>query len=154
MDFIIGLGQKINFLTVIASLPLWLLSGDFVIQLSLAFACAEERSEWSRHWRHHLEREKQGERETKGIRLGLWRVCRSLEIMRRKNCQGRGSYNAIIGIWRERFFLDFFFLMLFRAALAACGSSQVRGQTGATASGLCHSHRNTGSFNPLSKGRD
>jgi len=37
----------------------------------------------------------------------------------------------------------FFFFGLFRAALAAYGGSQARGQIGATAAGLHHSHGNT-----------
>ena len=39
----------------------------------------------------------------------------------------------------------FFFFLLFRATLAACGGSQatVEGQMGATAAGLRHSHSNT-----------
>ena len=36
------------------------------------------------------------------------------------------------------------FCLLFRATPAACGSSQARGRTVATASGLNHSHSNTG----------
>ena len=44
-----------------------------------------------------------------------------------------------------------FFFCLFRAY----ESSQARGPIGAAAAaGLHHSHRNTGSFNPLSKSRD
>ena len=39
----------------------------------------------------------------------------------------------------------FFFFWLFRAPPAACGGSQARGQIRATASGLHHSHSNTGS---------
>ena len=39
----------------------------------------------------------------------------------------------------------FFFFLLFRASLAAYGSSQARGRIGAVASGLHHSHSNTGS---------
>ena len=35
-----------------------------------------------------------------------------------------------------------FFLLLFRAAFAAYGGSQARGQIGATAAGLHHSHSN------------
>ena len=35
--------------------------------------------------------------------------------------------------------------MLFTAAPMAYGSSQARGQTGAAAAGLCHSHSNRGS---------
>ena len=34
---------------------------------------------------------------------------------------------------------------LFKAAPTAYGGSQARGQIGATAAGLCHSHSNTGS---------
>ena len=41
--------------------------------------------------------------------------------------------------------LFFFFFWLFRAAYAAYGSPQARGQNGATASSLCHSHSNAGS---------
>ena len=40
-------------------------------------------------------------------------------------------------------FILFCFVLLFRAALAAYGSSQTRGQIGAMAAG--HSHSNTGS---------
>ena len=39
----------------------------------------------------------------------------------------------------------FFFFLLFGAAPIACGGSQVRGQIGAAATGLCHSHGNVGS---------
>ena len=34
----------------------------------------------------------------------------------------------------------------FRAILVVCGGSQARGQIGATATGLCHSHSNVGSI--------
>ena len=37
------------------------------------------------------------------------------------------------------FFVFFFFFCFFKAAFEAYGSSQARGQIGATASGLCHS---------------
>ena len=37
------------------------------------------------------------------------------------------------------------FILLFRATLAAYGSSQARGQTGAAAAGLHHSNSNMGS---------
>ena len=61
-----------------------------------------------------------------------------------------------------------FFFLLFKAALAAYGSSQARGAIRAAAAGLHHSHSNArskpclrptpqltaGSFNPLSQGRD
>ena len=39
----------------------------------------------------------------------------------------------------------FIYLGLFRAALAAYGRFQARGQIGAVAAGLCHSHSNMGS---------
>ena len=39
----------------------------------------------------------------------------------------------------------FYFFLLFRATFAAYGGSQVRGQFGATAANLHHSHSNTGS---------
>ena len=59
----------------------------------------------------------------------------------------------------------FFFFFLFRAAPTACGGSQARGQSRATAAGLHHSHSNSGSelplrhtpqliLNPLSEARD
>ena len=63
----------------------------------------------------------------------------------------------------------FFFFCLFRAALMACGGSQVRGWIGTTAAVLCHSHSNSRSepclqptprswqrriFNPLREARD
>ena len=63
----------------------------------------------------------------------------------------------------------YLFILLFRAAPAACGGSQGRGPIGATAAGLCHSHSDAGSelclqptpqltallvLNPLSKARD
>ena len=43
----------------------------------------------------------------------------------------------------------FFFFGLFRAAPEACGSAQSRGQIGATAAGLHHSHSDMGSETPL-----
>ena len=43
------------------------------------------------------------------------------------------------------FILLFFFALLFRATLMAHGGSQVRGQMGATAAGLHHSHGHAGS---------
>ena len=63
----------------------------------------------------------------------------------------------------------FFFKFFFRAAPMAHGSFQARGQIGTAATGLCHSHSNTGSEsslpptlqliagqipNPLSEARD
>ena len=43
------------------------------------------------------------------------------------------------------FYILFYFIFcLFRAAPAACGGSQARGQIGAVAIGLRHSHNNTG----------
>ena len=47
--------------------------------------------------------------------------------------------------------LGFFVVVVFclfafsRAASAACGDSQARGQIGAVATGLCHNHSNSGS---------
>ena len=43
------------------------------------------------------------------------------------------------------FVFVFVFVLLYRATLMACGSSQARGQIGATVTGLYHSHSNTGS---------
>ena len=43
------------------------------------------------------------------------------------------------------FFFPFFLFCLSRAALAAYGSSQARGQIGATAANLHHSHNSVGS---------
>ena len=67
----------------------------------------------------------------------------------------------------ETHFCVLFFFFNFRAALVAYGSSQARGQIGAVASSLCHSHSKAGSErrlrptprqcqipNPLSKARD
>ena len=42
------------------------------------------------------------------------------------------------------FFVTFFLCVLFRAASMAYGSSQTRGQIGAAAAGLHHSHSNVG----------
>ena len=54
------------------------------------------------------------------------------------------SYNNSTWDGGSLFCLGFFVLFcLFRATLAAFGSSQARGQIGAVAAGLCHS--NTGS---------
>ena len=67
------------------------------------------------------------------------------------------------------FFLSFFVFLSFRATLAAYEGSQARGQVGAVAAGLHHSHSSTGSepclwptpqlwqrqiLNPMSKARD
>ena len=63
------------------------------------------------------------------------------------------------------FILFYYFFLLFRATLIAYGSSQVRGQIGATAtgtamqdpSGICdlyHSSRQRWVLNPLSEARD
>ena len=46
----------------------------------------------------------------------------------------------------ELLFRFFFFFFFFRAMPAACGSSQARGQIGATASSLHHGHRHTKSM--------
>ena len=43
-------------------------------------------------------------------------------------------------------FLTSYIYMLFRAAPAAYGSSQVRGQIGAAAASLCHTHSNVRSL--------
>ena len=55
--------------------------------------------------------------------------------------------------WRQKSlsffsFLFFFLFLLFRATYVAYGSSQVRGQIGTAATGLHHSHSNTGSEPP------
>ena len=42
-------------------------------------------------------------------------------------------------------FFFFFFFVFSRAAPAAYGGSQARGQIGAVAAGICQSHSNTGS---------
>ena len=54
---------------------------------------------------------------------------------------------------------NFFFFFLFRAAPAACGGFQARGQTGAAAAGLRHNHARSELhlcriLNPRSKARD
>ena len=47
-------------------------------------------------------------------------------------------------IYKMRSFYFFnYYYFFFRAAPTAYGSSQARGQIGATASGLCHSNSNT-----------
>ena len=45
----------------------------------------------------------------------------------------------------DEFDLSGFFVCFFRAAFAAYGGSQARGQIGAVAASLRHSHSNTGS---------
>ena len=52
------------------------------------------------------------------------------------------------------FFFFFFFFLLFRATCAACGSSQARGQIGATAAGLHQGSQQRWILNPLSEARD
>ena len=47
--------------------------------------------------------------------------------------------------WLRLSFPSLFFFLLFRAAPSACGSSQARGQIGAIAASLHHSHSQTGS---------
>ena len=58
---------------------------------------------------------------------------------------GPGTKNSLSNVFiltAIAFFLSFF---LFMAAPAASGSSQARGQIGAAAAGLYHSHGNSGS---------
>ena len=52
------------------------------------------------------------------------------------------AYTHGISVYKQ----FFFFVLLFRAAPAAYASSQARGQIGAIATGLCHSHSNTRSL--------
>ena len=61
----------------------------------------------------------------------------SLSLLEYKRCENKDF--AYHGCWRV---LSFFFLLLFRAAAAACGSSQARGPIRAVAAGLHHSHSN------------
>ena len=49
----------------------------------------------------------------------------------------------------KKYTFFFFFFCLFRATPAAYGDSQARGQIGAVAAGLHHSHSNAGSDPPL-----
>ena len=53
-------------------------------------------------------------------------------------------YSAIKRNMVLSFFSFFFFFCLFRAALAAYGGSQARGQIRAVAAGHSHSHSNAG----------
>ena len=84
----------------------------------------------------------------------LLAICLSLL----KKYLSRTSVQFLIGLFNF-FFLDIelyilfkyfilfysILLLLFRATTEAYGSSQARGQIGATAASLCHSHSNTGS---------
>ena len=78
---------------------------------------------------------------------------------------GKPSAKFLEDSWRHReaqFFVCLF--VFFRAALVANGSSQARGQIGAVAAGLRHSHSQVGDLhcssgqqwilNPLSEARD
>ena len=58
-----------------------------------------------------------------------------------------GRFCVFFGFWF--WFCFVLFCLLFRAAPAACGSSQARGQIRATAASLHHSHRNVGIQAPL-----
>ena len=58
------------------------------------------------------------------------------DIMEKEGCQ-------LFVCWRN--FLFIYLFLLFRATLAAHGSSRARGRIAAAAAGLCHSHRNVGS---------
>ena len=65
-------------------------------------------------------------------------------------CTGRGQLGwdgkaEIKCLDYSTFFFFFLFIGLFRAVLAACGGSQARGQISVVATGLHHSHSNTGS---------
>ena len=56
------------------------------------------------------------------------------------------TYDIILVSGIQHSGLNFFpFILLYGAAPEACGSSKARGQTGATAAGLRHSHSNLGS---------
>ena len=54
-----------------------------------------------------------------------------------------GSY--LKSVKYDKYYRNFLSFGFFRAMPAAYGSSQARGQIGATAAGLRHSHKNTGS---------
>ena len=53
-----------------------------------------------------------------------------------------GTLRARVNHLHFLFFLSFFFFWLFMAEPAVYGGSQVRGQIGAVATGICHSHSN------------
>lgn len=64
--------------------------------------------------------------------------------------QTKGPYLALlnnpwVGLLGHASVIDVYIFCLFRAAPAAYGRSQVRGQIGATGAGLDHSHSNLGS---------
>ena len=50
---------------------------------------------------------------------------------------------------RDIYLFIYSFILLFRATPAAYGESQARGQIGAIAASLCHSHSNVGSESRL-----
>ena len=55
-----------------------------------------------------------------------------------------GVLEELPRFWEKSFFLNYFhfiyLFLLFRSTCVAYGISQARGQIGATAAGLCHSH--------------
>ena len=55
------------------------------------------------------------------------------------------EFHGIICNTKIYMILLFFFSLLFRATLMACGNSQARGPIGARAAGLSHSQSNAGS---------
>ena len=66
-------------------------------------------------------------------------ICSELLHLLKKNSSLTPLYPSATS--NRTFFLSFFlFFGLFRAAPMACGSSQARGQIGAIAAGLHHSH--------------
>ena len=71
-------------------------------------------------------------------------------------CTAKKTVSKIKSLWNVRryfqmiypirwFFCLFFTFCTFRAILMACGGSQAKGQIGATAASLYHSHSNAGS---------
>jgi len=55
------------------------------------------------------------------------------------------TVQRFLSLFRSHLFISVYLFLLFRATRAAYGSSQARGQSGAAAASLCHSHCNAGS---------
>ena len=131
------ISMLISHLTLIAVLPVrWLEDIFLLLKKTRVQRCWNGKCQQSQHmplkpvsWLYHANIQ---------MNQKLWRTY-----------NGKSHFNCCLNIaklFNLSFLIFFFFFkLLFRVTPAACGSSQARGQIGATAAGPCHSQSNAGS---------